>query len=625
MQITFDHKISTFFSLSKWELKHVVLAVLSVLVFCTTLCSVFFPFKMHDNYFLLLPLSCSIGLASAFALLLSIIGKNCFRFSFIDFLLIIIVGYYAARYDYQLQLANWKIIYAFLLLLLWFAARVIFSSSLNLKSYFVFSLIGIGAVFAIWGLLQLHGYYKSNHALFSITGPFYNPGPYSGYIAMIIPLCLDRLLVSKGVSRYFCYLSLFLMLSIIPAGMSRSAWLAVFVSCVWLLAMRFDWMDKIKRTTKRKPLATIACSLLALGILSFTFFLLFQLKSASAAGRFFIWKNTIAAISGRPILGYGPGSFPSVYGESQAAYFASGNYTELEEHVAGSPEYAFNECLQMGIEGGLFLLILFLSFFILSMVKGMRNNEYGVCAVLSCLLVFSMFSYPFQELAFGVVAVVCLAICCTKWQSKGMQNVTTQRRCLIFYSFIIVIGSCGASYFLRDSKNLAEQWHYANILKSENILDAAADNYDRLYDNLKHNPRFLLSYSKCLSEQENIVKAIWALDRAKMVCCDPILRNIQGCNYQLMGEYFVAEACFKEANYLIPKRIYPYYLMAKLYVDQNFFDREKALEMINVVLTKSPKIYSKAIDEMRAEMTILLSELLNESFNEKCKKDEEKM
>lgn len=344
--------VSEMFYIKKLYFKKYAFIFLTVLIFCNALCCTFFPFKMNDNYFQLLPLSCSIGLASAFALLLSIIGKNFFRFSFIDFLFIIIVGYYAARYDYQLQLANWKVIYAFLLLLLWFAARVIFSSSLNLKSYFVFSLIGIGAIFAIWGLLQLYGYYKSNHVLFSITGPFYNPGPYSGYIAMIIPLCLDRLLVSKGFSRYFCYLSLFLMLSIIPAGMSRSAWLAVFVSCAWLLAMRFNWMEKIKRTIKRKPLATIACSLLALGILLFVFLLLFQLKSASAAGRFFIWKNTIAAISERPILGYGPGSFPSVYGKSQAAYFASGNYTELEEHVAGSPEYAFNECLQIGIEGG---------------------------------------------------------------------------------------------------------------------------------------------------------------------------------------------------------------------------------------------------------------------------------
>lgn len=624
MKTIFDYKVSEVLSHNNLHLKYVAFMFLVVLVFCTTLCSTFFPFKMNDNYFQLLPLSLSIGLVSAISLFLSIIGKSYFRFSKIDALLVIIVAYYAARYDYQLQLANWKIIYAFLLLLLWFAARIIFSSSLNLKSCFIFSLIGVGALFAIWGLLQLYGCQKSNHALFSITGPFYNRGPYSGYIAMIIPLCLDRLLLSKGFPRYFCYLALFLMLSIVPAGMSRSAWLAVFVSCLWLLAVRLNWINALKQYARKHPYMLALYSLLALGILLFSFFLLFQIKSASAAGRIFIWKNTITAILERPILGYGPGSFPSVYGRAQSAYFASGNYTELEEYVAGSPEYAFNECLQMGIEGGILLLILFVSFFILSLVKGMRNKEYGVCGTLLCLLVFSMFSYPFQELTFGIVAVVSFAICCTKRWPRRIQNVTTRHRYQILYSFIILIGSCGASYLLRDSKDLAERWHYATILKSENILDAATDNYDRLYDKLKHNSRFLLSYSKCLSAQENIVKANWVLERAKKVCCDPILRNMQGCNHQLIGEYLAAEACFKEAIQLIPIRVYPYFLLAKLYGDQNFFDDEKALEMANIVLTKKPKIYSKAIDEMRAEMTILLSELLNKKINKKCKENDEK-
>lgn len=172
MKTIFDYKVSEVLSHSNLHLKYVAFMFLIVLVFCATLCSTFFPFKMNDNYFQLLPLSLSIGLVSAISLFLSIIGKSYFRFSKIDALLVLIVAYYAARYDYQLQLANWKIIYAFLLLLLWFAARIIFSSSLNLKSCFIFSLIGVGALFAIWGLLQLYGCQKSNHALFSITGPF---------------------------------------------------------------------------------------------------------------------------------------------------------------------------------------------------------------------------------------------------------------------------------------------------------------------------------------------------------------------------------------------------------------------------------------------------------------------
>lgn len=48
-------------------------------------------------------------------------------------------------------------------------------------------LMGFGALEALHGLGQIAGIYPSNHSLFVLTGTFYNPGPYSGYIAAILP------------------------------------------------------------------------------------------------------------------------------------------------------------------------------------------------------------------------------------------------------------------------------------------------------------------------------------------------------------------------------------------------------------------------------------------------------
>lgn len=623
MEFTFDYKNNNISSCKCLHWRFIMLAFLGFLIFLVTLCCAFFPFKMIDNYFLLLPLSLSLILLSTFALLLSITLGSCFRFSLVDFLFVVIVGYYAIRYDYQLQLGNWKIIYAFLLLLLWFAARVIFSCAFNLKSSFSFALICVGAVLAIWGLLQLYGFQKSNHVLFSITGPFYNPGPYSGYIAMIIPLCLDRLLVSKGFLRYFYGFAFFLILSIIPAGMSRSAWLAVIVSCLWLLTVRLNWIKKIKQYAKKHPYVVSLYSFLILVTMLIVFFCFFQIKSASANGRLFIWKNTITAILKQPIWGYGAGSFPSVYGHTQATYFSSNDYAEIEEYVAGSPEYAFNECLQMCMEGGLFLLLIVLIFLIVIVKQGIYTKEYGICANLLSLFIFSMFSYPSQELSFGVVAIFSLAVCISNEKKQcDIQKNSRRKVYQILILFMILTGNCGISFILRDSKYLADRWYYATNLRSKQILNAAVDVYDGLFDKLKHNSRFLLDYSKCLSLQENFSEANVVLERAKKVSCDPILRNIQGCNYQTMGLFLESESCFKESSYLIPIRIYPYYLLAKLYSEPQFLDTEKARQMANIVLTKEPKIYNKAIDEMRAEMTILLSDLFNESLIKKCKEDE---
>jgi O-antigen polymerase len=52
------------------------------------------------------------------------------------------------------------------------------------------SLLLAGTIQAIYGNLQLYGLYPSNHELFKLTGSFFNPGPYAGYLVSILPLAL---------------------------------------------------------------------------------------------------------------------------------------------------------------------------------------------------------------------------------------------------------------------------------------------------------------------------------------------------------------------------------------------------------------------------------------------------
>ena len=47
-----------------------------------------------------------------------------------------------------------------------------------------------GAIEAIWGLAQLYGFTPSQHSRFELTGSFFNPGPYSGFLVAILPLAL---------------------------------------------------------------------------------------------------------------------------------------------------------------------------------------------------------------------------------------------------------------------------------------------------------------------------------------------------------------------------------------------------------------------------------------------------
>ena len=72
-----------------------------------------------------------------------------------------------------------------------------------------------------------------------------------------------------------------------------------------------------------------------------------------------------------------------------------------------------------------------------------------------------------------------------------------------------------------------------------------------------------------------------------------------GKNYQAMQEYDSAERHFQKAALIVPNRVYPYYLLMKMYVEMG--EMEKARENAEIVLTKEPKVQSTAVKEMREE------------------------
>ena len=249
-----------------------------------------------------------------------------------------------------------------------FVVCSLLSLCLNRKQYLSFPaivtwvLIALGGIEAAWGMRQIYGLAVSNHSLYALTGSFYNPGPYSGYLAITLPVALGILLEQskRNMPYYLSMGCIGTAIVVLPAGMSRSAWIAVVVSCAWVYALyRLDRKQAATRLRQHKRWYIIG------GILGGILLLggsasLYTLKKDSADGRFLMWKITTKAIQKQPITGTSLGGFPAAYAETQAEYMASGKATEQEKLVAGCPEYAFNEYLQIGLEQGLVGLALFI-------------------------------------------------------------------------------------------------------------------------------------------------------------------------------------------------------------------------------------------------------------------------
>ena len=464
---------------------------------------------------------------------------------------------------------------------------------LSFSTIVSWSLIILGCVEAVWGLRQLYGFASSNHVLYALTGSFFNPGPYSGYLALILPICLHQWLACRErVGRLISCGVMLLILCVLPAGMSRSAWLAAGFSCLWVYGCLAHWGEYIREMWwlhKGRVVGSIAgvlCIMIVGGCLAYS------LKPDSARGRLFMWKITCHSIADRPLLGYGTGNFAAAYGDAQEAYFATGDYKPWEEHVAGSPEYAFNEYFQVAVEYGLFLSVCVLGAVLMCLYVGVRKKRYGICGAIFSLMIFSFSSYPLQLpvfiVTFGGLLLACI-LGSNRWEWFGLA---------------ILVGTISGFRLKSDlgTEQACKEWMNARILYNVGAYESAEKDYERLYPLLKDRAAFLFEYGHGLHKQQKFESSNRILREALKRSCDSMILNILGKNSQQSGDYLAAEDWYIRSTHRLPGRIYPYYLLAKLYAEPGFKQREKFEKMKQMVLTKEPKVNSTAIRQMREEV-----------------------
>ena len=464
---------------------------------------------------------------------------------------------------------------------------------ISLDSVIFWVLVVLGGSEAILGLRQLYGFATSGHSMYALTGSFFNPGPYSGYLAMILPVCLYQWLVcGRRGGRVVAGGVMLLIFCVLPAGMSRSAWLAAGVSCLCVYAWHMDWTDKFRLLWQQQRQRVVMVVVGGFCVLLLAGYLLFVLKPDSARGRLFMWKITCRAIAEKPLTGYGIHNFAAAYGNAQETYFAAGDYEPWEERVAGSPEYAFNEYLQAAVELGIPLAVCLLVVVVLCLYRGVRKGRYGICGAILSLMIFSFSSYPLQLpvfiVTFGGLLVACLSGA-DRWQWLGLA---------------VSVGIIGGFRLKNDLQveRACREWMNARVLYSAGAYQSAEKEYGRLYPLLRDRASFLFEYGHGLHKQQQFSKSNRILKEALLRSCDPMILNVIGKNYQQMGDCLSAEDWFIRSTHRLPGRIYPYYLLAKLYAEPGFRQPDKFEKMKRMVLTKEPKVHSTAIRQMREEI-----------------------
>ena len=584
----------------------------------------------------------SMGLVGLATLINTLIDKHSFRFSAIDLLVL----FFAAAVYLPAWLGDavpntTKLTILTLLAVLYFSFRLIintFNRKDITRHILCIFIIFTGLVEAVWGLRQLYGFLPSQHSLFKLTGSFFNPGPYAGYLAVVFPIALQYFIVKDRKRKMLRFLSpvqpwlggitCLIILLVLPAAMSRASWLAAIAGSGIVIYARYS--DLVRKFYQRHKKTVWISGCVIVLLLSVAAAGMYYLKKNSADGRLLTWKTSLQTIVEHP-FGVGLGNFPSAYGETQAAYFALGQASETEELVAGNPEYGFNEYLQIAIESGIIALLLFIGIIILTVRSMVKARNWGMLGSLIALLVFAGFSYPFSVLPFLIVFVFLLATnqSCHPAPDAGSSDNRSVKGFLVNQAnkferrvkpamtgsiiLLLIVTSCLWKQY--PVYRAYKQWKSDQIYYHAGLYKETAKSYVSLYPHLNDQIRFLFEYAQSLSkagldEKQRIEiptrcdsllnKSNQVLRRAMQISCDPMLYNIMGKNYQAMKQYKQAEVVFTKSAQLVPSRLYPWYLLAKLYAEMGM--DEKAAETAKIVLTKEPKVQSPAVREMREEV-----------------------
>ncbi|MFV0506588.1 MAG: O-antigen ligase family protein [Bacteroidales bacterium] len=537
----------------------------------------------------------------------------------------IIVNRYFIQTNYGLSLR--------FLELIGLGALYIVLRNLPVKAYtwLLLAIIVSGSIQAIYGNLQLLGYCPSNHAGFKLTGSFFNPGPYAGFLVVVWPMALSMYLfkeklialvyvqissnsslVNTIVDYVFKYIPLLGVISIIlviPATHSRAAWLAVLLSSTVLLELRYHFIKQaLKKLTQIKKIALVA---LVLSIFFTGLFGIYYFKKESADGRLFIWKVTSEIIKDHPITGVGFDRFKAHYMNYQADYFSE--YEETKEAlVADNTYYAFNECLQFfaeqGLIGLLLLLLVVYAFLNIKIATKQAVFKYLALGVFVAVGTFASFSYPMQILPFKLVVLVLLSMLALLDTHKYTINMKHRQTVYMFsksiISFMIILFLVKEAPFSKKVPMAYKDWETALNVYQYGDYESAISYYKEAYPILKKEGDFLMNYGKALVMCKKNEDAINVLEQAKQHLNTTIIETALGDAYKEMKKYDKAERAYQNAANMIPVRFYPLYLLAKMYEESG--QHQKAIAMAKQVLEKEVKVPSTAIEEIKAEMKQIL-------------------
>jgi O-antigen ligase len=435
------------------------------------------------------------------------------------------------------------------------------------------AIVFTGIVQIITAILQKSGFLSNTNTYFVMGGTVGNPN----VLAMLLLLTIASafFLIHRVHSPF--------LKNVLVAYALMAFLVIVFTKCRTALlgSIFFGIFLFFKSNWKSVSQTTKLVGANVLGVTCAGFVYLIIEKSGSMIGRFLIWQSCFAKIIEKPFWGFGDSSFHQVYPEAQRL-FLEGNSNATYLKVADSPQWAYNDFIELWLEGGLITTIAFGMILISLLYCWKTQKHYNInrnnIAFLTAIIFFILAAVNFAFTAWPVLIIFIISLAWSSRMCRDNIQIKFGRKYKPRLILALILLSGNLFLGAKAGTDLLFQYRFKKL----NALPGAEkyEFYSRSKEDYSLYAPFTYSYASFLSSENGQQEALGLLHRLDKEC-----RSFQ-TSYQLAEAYLQlndlknAKLYYKESLKFIPNRILPNFQLFMIELTRKNFAKADSIRTL---------------------------------------------
>jgi O-antigen ligase len=458
------------------------------------------------------------------------------------------------------------------------------------------AMVFVGIIQIAVAILQKSGILTNINTSFEVGGTVGNPNILAMLLLLSLPSAIFLFHTAKlSILKRLIITYILMALSIIAFTQCRSA----IIGCI-VIGIFFLFINKRQSIKQRFKLFWVG--ILGLAVLGFSF-LIFE-KSDSLIGRLLIWQSCFVKIIEKPFWGHGVSTFHQVYPEAQRVFLEkNSNSTYLK--LADSPQWAYNDFIELWLEGGIFTTMAFGMILISVLYCWKTQKRFNInrnnIAYLSVLVFFLLSAFNFAFTAWPILLIFVISLA---WSARISQNILKIRlksklNLWLFLALLLFFGNILLG--IDANKNLIFQ----HQLKEADTMSISMQRnfYSQSKEKYGFYAPFIIKYAGFLRREEEKAEAIKVLLRLNNHA-----RSYQ-TNYQLAEAYSElydfknAKLFYNQSLKYLPNRIMPLFNLFMIErTEKNFKNADSIRNKILQSEFKGDKMLVRQIKESINDM-----------------------